>query len=302
MIPRVPGGRIHGSLTPRQETVLAAAFPGMAVAADHSWPTGATVLEFVAGGGRYILKAAEDSHHIVREARAHQTWLGPLAGNAPELVLYDGRAGLLVTRHLPGHIALGSPAAGDPDVFRQAGSLLAHLHRGAFGGERASTRYEAAMVRRSANLVERSRGLAPAEELETLARWLRNFAPSPVELVPTHGDFQPRNWLVRPDGRVALIDFGRADLRPWYTDLVRLEHQELAGRGDLRSALLEGYGGPSAPPRSAGWMLDNVLQSLGTVVWAHERGDAAFERQGRGMLATTVRTLGEGPWPPDSVR
>ncbi|MGW6199374.1 phosphotransferase family protein [Kribbella sp. NPDC055110] len=33
--------------------------------------------------------------------------------------------------------------------------------------------------------------------------------PPPATLVPTHGDWQPRNWLV-DNGTVRVIDFGRA--------------------------------------------------------------------------------------------
>ena len=40
-----------------------------------------------------------------------------------------------------------------------------------------------------------------------------------------------------------------------------------------------------------GRRLDHLMQSLGTIVWAHEMGDAAFEEQGRAMLRRTVDGL-----------
>lgn len=289
---KVPAaGRIRGSLTRLQEAALATRFADVRLRADHTWPGGATVLEFTASAGRYILKAAENSHHLAREARAHREWLGQLTGDVPEFVLYDAAAGLLVTRYIPGQLAKGAPQELAPDTYRQAGSLLARMHRGDTGAPRLSTRYEAAVARKAASLAERSVGLAPGWQLAEASAWLERFTPAPVDLVPTHGDFHPRNWLVRADGTLALIDFGRAELRPWYTDLVRLEHQEFVGRNDLRRSLLDGYGPEADAPRTPGVLLDHVAQSLGTLVWAHERGDVDFEEQGRRMLATTTARL-----------
>lgn len=89
------------------------------------------------------------------------------------------------------------------------------------------------------------------------------------------------------------IDLGRAELRPWYTDLVRLEHRYFAPDPELRGAFLRGY----VPHSSArlddagapGRRLDDLMQSLGTIVWAHDVGDPDFEEEWRTML---TRTLG----------
>ncbi|MFB0836220.1 aminoglycoside phosphotransferase family protein [Arthrobacter halodurans] len=283
----------HPGLTGRQAAALSRAHPGASITADHSWPFGITVLEFTAGGGRFIVKAGETSHHLVREHRAHRAWLAALRGDVAPLVSYDAGAGVLVTRYLPGRIALGTPSALDPDAYRQAGALLRRLHAGNPSGPAPSDAYEATAARRTRAWLDRAGGLAPSGHLAAADAWLRGFVPAPVAVVPTHGDFQPRNWLVRPDGRLALIDFGRADLRPWYTDLVRLEHQELVGRGDLRAALLEGYGPAAGVPRG-GLVLEHLMQSLGTIVWARDMGDAAFEEQGRTMLERTVGGLPPG--------
>jgi Ser/Thr protein kinase RdoA (MazF antagonist) len=59
--------------------------------------------------------------------------------------------------------------------------------------------------------------------------------------VPTHGDWQPRNWVVR-EGLVSAIDFGRAALRTAASDLVRLAAQPFVGRPDREAAFFEGYG------------------------------------------------------------
>ncbi|WP_181365222.1 hypothetical protein [Arthrobacter sp. HMWF013] len=36
------------------------------------------------------------------------------------------------------------------------------------------------------------------------------------------------------------------------------------------------------------WRLENLNQAVGTVVWAHQIGDAAFEESGRGMVGRVL--------------
>lgn len=280
----------HASLSPRQRVRLGELYPEAVLVTDHSWPFGITVLEFHAGQAHLLLKASGTPHHLEPEYRAHARWLGPLTGDVPTLVAYDRAAGLLVKTFLPGRLVLGSPAERDPGVFRRAGTLLGRLHRG-LAPVRAP-HYQESMVRKTRSWLGRAEGLAPAEQLQTAGHWLEEFRPSPVDLVPTHGDYQPRNWLLRPDGRLAVIDFGGAELRPWYADFARMEHGDFAARPALQVAFMEGYG--PAPPRDdgpaedAGRRLDVLMQSLGTIVWSHDMGDAAFEEHGRTMLTRTL--------------
>ncbi|WP_372699658.1 aminoglycoside phosphotransferase family protein [Arthrobacter sp. JSM 101049] len=283
----MPSAWEHPSLSPQQRARLGELYPDASIAADHSWPFGITVLEFHAGEAHLLLKASATSHHLEREYRAHTRWLASLAGDVPVLVAYDRAAGLLVKTFLPGRLVLGSPAEHDPAVFQQAGTLLGRLHRGL--APIRAPHYEESMARKTHAWLGRAGGLAPAAQLRAAADWLEAFRPSPVELVPTHGDYQPRNWLVRPDGRLAVIDFGRAELRPWYSDLVRMQHGDFATRPGLRAAFMDGYGpGPTPDSGSAddaGRRLDALMQAVGTIVWSQGMGDAAFEEHGRTMLA-----------------
>ena len=100
-------------------------------------------------------------------------------------------------------------------------------------------------------------------------------------LVPTHGDWQPRNWLVH-DGVVSVIDLGRADLRPAMTDLTRLAAQDFRRDPRLEAAFLEGYG--SDPREPSAWHRTRLREAVGTAVWAHQVGDEAFEAQGHRMI------------------
>jgi len=100
-----------------------------------------------------------------------------------------------------------------------------------------------------------------------------------VQLVTTHGDYQPRNWL-HDQGQIKVIDFGRAADRPWLHDLVRLTNQQFLGQPGLGEAFYSGFGRRVQASEADMWQLENLNQALGTVVWAHRIGDSAFEQSG----------------------
>lgn len=107
--------------------------------------------------------------------------------------------------------------------------------------------------------------------------------PSPPSLVvPTHGDWQPRNWLL--DGRrVLAIDFGRAGLRPAMTDLIRLDAQQFQLNPDLVRAFFRGYG--EDPRKGDAWRRSYLREGISVATWAFQVGDKAFETQGHQMIA-----------------
>lgn len=110
--------------------------------------------------------------------------------------------------------------------------------------------------------------------------------PTPMTtVVPTHGDWQPRNWLVH-NGTVSVIDFGRADLRAALTDLARLAVQQFRDDPTLETAFLDGYGTDSREPEA--WQRNRIREAIGTAVWAYQVGEEAFERQGHRMIAEAL--------------
>lgn len=85
--------------------------------------------------------------------------------------------------------------------------------------------------------------------------------------VPTHGDWQPRNWLIADDGLVRVIDLGRADWRPAETDLTRLSRQDFLRDGALERAFFDGYG---ADPRGGPlWRMIDTAEAIGTIEWGY---------------------------------
>lgn len=277
-------------LSPDQQRLLEQWLPGAVIARDHSWGLVETrVLEVLHAGCRYIIKAAGvNDGHLPREIKAHQRWLAPWTsvGRAPLLVHHDLAARLVVTRYLPGTLVLDSPAADEPEVYRQAGELLAMLH------DQPGTvdhRYEARANEKSLWWLRQPHRIE-GETVERLRDEIASWPTPPARLVPTHGDWQPRNWLVH-HGEVRIIDLGRAALRPAMSDLSRLAAQEFRRDPRLESAFLVGYG---SDPRTdeagsaAAWFRTRVHEAIGTATWAHQVGDETFEAQGHRMIAEAL--------------
>ncbi|WP_243795161.1 phosphotransferase [Saccharopolyspora gloriosae] len=272
--------RIDG-LSPRQQDLVRTWLPAAEVVVDHSWGlVGTTVLELRHNGEHYILKAGgDDDHHIAREIRAHHNWLRPWTalGRAPEVLRTDAAAKLLVTRYLPGRLVEGTDAEHQPETYRQAGELLARLHDQE-GCDDAG--FEARAQEKSLRWLDEPHRIAP-DVAARLRSVVESWPAPPSRLVPTHGDWQPRNWLMC-GATVSAIDFGRADLRPAFTDLARLSAQQFRAHAALEAAFFEGYG--TDPRESAAWRRNQIREAIGTAVWAHRVGDERFERQGHQMI------------------
>ncbi len=274
-----------GGLTARQRELLGRWMPGAEVVRDHSWAlVGTTVLELRHDGGRYIAKAADgQDHHLARELHAHRRWLAPWTsrGRAPSLVHADDDAKLLVTRYLPGDLMLGHADEYRPDLYRQAGELLAELHRQEAVED---PDFEPRIKEKVLRSLDRPHRIAP-DVLARLRDEVRSW-PTPVAtLVPTHGDWHPRNWLVH-DGALNVIDFGRAELRQAQSDLVRLAAQQFRAEPALEFAFLDGYG---EDPREPGaWRRQRLREAIGTATWAYQVGDERFEQQGHRMIADVL--------------
>lgn len=264
--------------------------PGHQLVRDLAWGLVDTaVLHVHHGGLDLVVKAGGPAnHHIEREIVAYATWTGPLAeaDRAPLLVHAVRSRNLLVTTLLPGELVQGRPEELAPAVHRQAGELLAALHRQT---QRLERTWEVTARERVVGWLQRPHRIDAdtVRRVEgVLASW--DVARATV-VVPTHGDYHPRNWLV-DRGRVSVIDFGRAAWRPPETDLARLAAQQWRARPDLEEAFLEGYG--DDPREEPTWSLVQLGEAVGTAVWAYQVGDERFERQGHRMLVEALAAWG----------
>jgi len=273
------------SLSEMQRRLLCRWLPDLRVLHDHSWGlVDNVVLEVEAAGGRFVVKAdGETNHHIARELDAHEQWLRPWVsqGRAPRLVAGDRSAKIIVTEYLPGRLVLGSATQRDPETFRQAGRLLAQLHA---QESRTDAAYEAHENTKVLRNLDKPHRISPDVVVE-LRRIVAGWPTDPVSLVPTHGDWQPRNWLAH-HGWISVIDFGRAALRPAITDWVRLEARDFRDDPALETAFVDGYG---ADPREPDvWFRERLREAINTAVWAHLVGDEQFEAQGHQMIARVL--------------
>lgn len=248
---------------------------------DLSWGLLDTkVLHLRAAGSDFILKSAGPSnHHLTREFIAHAGYTGSLVerGIAAPLRFCDEPLRLLVLDYLPGRLIDHTPWAYEPDIHFQAGVALRLIHDQA---QEIDGTYEAKLVAKSCRFLASEHRIDEAV-LRRAMKILRSYRPRPAMLVPTHGDWQPRNWLVE-NGLLRVIDFGRFEFRPAASDFARLASQQWLNHAELEANFLRGYG--KDPRDSHSWPLMLLREAIGTAVWAYQVGDRDFEAQGHQML------------------
>ncbi|WIE64972.1 aminoglycoside phosphotransferase family protein [Curtobacterium sp. MCLR17_036] len=278
---RTPWGRT--GLDDRQASFVRAVLPGAEVVGDDSWGLLDTiVLHVVAEGRAYTVKACgPDNTHFPRELEAHRHWTAPLlaTGDTNALVAVDPEHRVLVVTRVPGHLALDTPDATDPDVHRQAGVLLRQLHD---QGTRHDPDHRVREHAKALAALDAPHRIAPGTVDRVRAVLGERPGGGVVEpLVPTHGDWHPRNWVV-DDGHLRAIDFGRFAWRPATADLTRLAVHHWQHDPVLEAAFLAGYGRDPRDPEQ--WRLLQLREAVGTAVWAYAVGDEDFEAQGHDML------------------
>lgn len=268
-------------LSPQQQSLVDAWFPRCVVVQDLSWDLVHTVvLHLRTDGGDVVVKAAgPQSTHLPREITAYRSGvLAPLPGRVPDLVHADRAQQLLAVGFLPGTLVEADTGLrDDPEVHRQAGLLLGRLHR------RPPVEDDGWELRQDARALawlDRPHRIA-AGTASRLRDLLSDNHYHPSALVPTHGDWQPRNWLWH-EGRLLVIDLGRFEPRPAQTDLARLAHQHWREHPDLEAAFVDGYGGDPRDPVT--WRMVRLREAVGTACYAFAVGDETFEAQGHAMI------------------
>lgn len=276
------------TLSHAQQRAVERWFPGAEVVADLSWGLVDTVVLHVRTQvGEVVVKTSgPTNHHIGREIAAHRAWTGPwlAGGHINRLLQADPELNLLALTYLPGALVQGTAAADDPETYRQAGELLAAFHQQA---STLSEDYEARADARAIRWLDGEHRIDRRTQTQ-LRGVIAAHDRGPAVLVPTHGDWQPRNWLLDEEGRVRVIDLGRAEWRPALTDLARLARGEWEDRPDLEAAFTSGYG--SDPREPAAWHRALVREAIGTAVWAYQVDDEAFEQQGHRMIRQALDT------------
>ena len=274
-------------LLPTQQAIVRDWLPDAELVADLSWELmGTAVLHLRRPDGDRILKAGgPGNHHIGRERNAHLAFTGPWVaqGRAARMLRSDLATNMLLLDYLPGELAQGHPAESNPETYRQAGAMLAEFHGQA---SRRDDDFETRMTQKALDLLDSPHRIAPGTVTRLRERLLAS-KPEPVTLVPTHGDWHPRNWLI-DDGLVRAIDFGRFDWRPAFTDFARLAVRQFPANPALEAAFLDGYGSDPRTPDL--WRVLMLREAIGTAVWAYQVGDEPFEQEGHRMIQHVLST------------
>lgn len=241
---------------------------------------------------RYVVKAAWGPmrHHVEREVDAHESVAPSLAetGDAQAFIAASRELGIIVLGHVPGVLVEGTAVEHEVETHRRAGALLARIHR---RGSRVDEEYEATQTRRARAWLSSDHRIGP-DRVVRITDLFDHHEPRPVTVVPTHGDWHARNWVIEnPPGRVRIIDFGRFAWRPAHTDLFRCWAGSWRDRPDLEAAHLDGYG---EDPRDDTWSMECLRQAVSTAAWARQMGDEAFEQEGLDMIDRVLARFGDG--------
>lgn len=296
--PGPPGPADGGSVLP----VALASFTervlgSTTVVADLSWPYhGSEVHRVRAVDGReYIVKQLLNQRFFEREVIGYG-WapaLGP--DRAPTLVAADGDVLAVILTVLPGVMlkrGAGLSADDEPDAFRQAGELLARLHR-AIAPQHDSSTIERLAGRTEDHLRRAAAELSPAgqDRVRACAQTLTSLAPQLISGA-THGDFQRRNLLWRSEERIlGAIDFERAEVAPAVRDLVLLESDVFFDRPDLRDCFMHGYGRALDPVETRALEAWIVLDAASALAWGTENRQQGLIDRARRVFA--ARELAE---------
>ncbi len=239
-------------------------------------------------GTGFYLKRHEFRHHYEAEVRALDTWasrLGPGSWWAvPEVVATADELGAAILTELPGQIIEDSPP--EPDdlraAYRHAGRLARSLHDADIdlSNEPRNQLY-------APDGVERHLAGSRTHLDSSTCDWAEAILTAPdawdgLDIVPMHGDYSPRNWIIKGgDPTLKVIDWERSRPGYWVEDIQRMTHDHWLGRAHLRDAFFEGYG---RTPTDAEWRHANqitLVNAVGGVGWAISHGDEWFAEHNR---------------------
>lgn len=260
------------------------------IVTDHSWGITDTVVLHVKNDlGEYIVKAfGPDNHHFERELLAYQSASPTLANQdrASFLRAFDDESRVLIFDILPGEISENTPRHLCPELHAEAGRLLRMLHDVRAHEDSNACQKE---HQRALSWLDGDHPLSSAAAREC-QRVLQAFEPELITAVPTHGDYQPRNWLLAPDGVLRIIDFGRFALRGRMEDFMFLEAKVWRKHRNLELAFMKGYGKDPRAGNEQGWFIARLRAAIGIAAWAHQVGLPDFSQLGVAWVNELLET------------
>ena len=262
-------------------------FPGATVLTDLSWPHHESIVLVLAvpNASPVIAKAHRQAAKFDREVAAYEGWVPSLGAAAPKLLFVDPEEQVIFLSRVPGRPAAELPLdrSAEQALHRRAGELLAAFHAAANLGL-CSNHGEAERDRLEDWVVRARPGVLEPSQIEIARRHVDALGGlGEPQAVPTHRDWQPRNWLLN-GADVFIIDFELARPGPWLEDIQRLWWAEWWNRSDLMRAFLTGYGRDIDGTDLLYLMGISAITGISSIVWADEHGDSAFADHGRQIL------------------
>lgn len=254
---------------------------------DVSWAHAASDVRLLvgAGGERAYLKVHRHARKFNQERAALRAWGAQLAGSAQLLGWRTSPSHALLLAALPGVLVAGAAlhATTLQRVHHAAGSWLQRLHTLAYI-DRDPLPLEGALRQRLRHAAQRAAAVVPARTVAWVVAKVAAADLQPLQRVPCHRDYTPRNWLWHPEQGLGVIDFEHAHPDLWWADVGRLSDEAWVTQPALEAAFWEGYGRtPSAQERQLGEAY-RAMAALSTISWACAHADALFEAQGWAVL------------------
>lgn len=244
-------------------------------------------------GRRLIAKHHHERDRYERERDTYRDAAPFLGDLIPDLVGADDQRMILVLTQIDARTACelepGSPA--ETDAHHAAGAALRRIHRlrPALHNPAHLPASLATRLRAWTETATRSQ-LLSEQENTLLERAADTIAATPLEPAVCHLDYQPQNWLIRPDGRLVVIDFEHTRTDARLRDFARLAHRHWTARPDLRTAFLDGYGQPLTTTEDDLLHHFGALEAATALVRGTQRQDTTLIRHGRQALARLTRT------------
>lgn len=269
-------------LQPQQHAFVTSVLPGYRIVRDLSWGITDTVVLLVEHGGQQrIVKAfGVDNHHFEREYAALTAHVAPLMDYAGQLIASCTDARTFVLTVVPGNLVMNTAAEYRPAVHEKAGALLRKFHNQATQASAQFERSELAAAFRWLHAEHR----IPSATAAAVAAYLEAYEPTDGNAVPTHGDYQPRNWLIDDDGVVRAIDFGRFAWRPPESDFTFLHTRQWNACKECEAAFFRGYGTDPRTEYPERWKMYQTRFAVGAAAWGFKFGQTTLENEGLEIL------------------
>lgn len=263
----------------------------------HKGHTGAQLWQVVAEGYSAFLKVHPEARKFSQEYRAYQLWTPYLTPFVPRCLAHHREPPrALLLSSVPGRTVDAARLASQDEarLHYLAGTVLRRLHNEVPFVDRDPVTPGDALLMRVRAWAKRAEEVLDAALIRRVTATMQRLVATPVSLrrAPSHGDFSPKNWLVRGTGEgleLFLVDFEHAAPHPWLWDLARLWTTTWRWRPNLQEAFARGYGRNLNRDEQRALCSLAVFDVAVALVWGLQHDHPDVTRQGRELFDILAR-------------